>query len=51
MLYGLKGERAVMVELLRRVADGELPIAALTNGGVTTKETQSTISQRTEALV
>ena len=30
--YGIKGERAVIVELVRRVADGELPISALSDG-------------------
>jgi hypothetical protein len=32
LLHGLKGERAIMTELIRRVGAGELPIAAISSG-------------------
>ena len=33
VLYGIKGERAMMVEMIRRIADGEIPIDALSADG------------------
>src|SRR6185312_4479431 len=33
LLYGLKGERALMAELTRRIAAGEVPISALSDSG------------------
>ena len=33
LLYGMRGERAVLVELIRRIGSGELPISALSDQG------------------
>ncbi len=33
LLHGMKGERATLVELFRRVGSGEVPISALSDGG------------------
>ena len=33
LLYGVKGERAVNAEIIRRIRDGEMPISALGGGG------------------
>jgi hypothetical protein len=33
LLYGVRGERALLVELIRRVGDGEIPISALGSSG------------------
>jgi hypothetical protein len=33
LLWAMRGERAMMTEVIRRVADGELPISALSEGG------------------
>jgi hypothetical protein len=35
LLHVLKGERAIMTELIRRVGAGEVPISALSNNGTT----------------
>ena len=36
LVYGMKGERAVMTELLRRIRDDELSFSALSNGAAAT---------------
>jgi hypothetical protein len=33
MLHGLKGDRATLTEIIRRIRDGEMPISALSEGG------------------